>query len=203
MEQLASSSIAETMQPNIAQNRSLRSLGRAASDTPFSSTLAVMYPRIVGLLALLAFSSASLAASICRPGEDSYFFCSFSRKTAALCASTDKSTGVKLLQYRISKGGRVEMQYPNEPQRPEGKFAQSSVLLAHGGEKRVSFQQGEYKYVLYETWDTHSPSYGGIYVLRNGKRLQQYQCDDYTNYKASLFESMPRNLLSEEEYVDF
>ena len=95
------------------------------------------------------------------------------------------------------------MQYPNLPQSPEGTFTQSSVLLAHGGEKRVTFKLGEYTYVLYETWDTHSPSYGGIYVLRNGKRLQQYQCDDYVNFKTSLLESMPPNLLPQDEYVDF
>ena len=142
------------------------------------------------------------AASICHPGETAYFVCSFSAKTAVLCGSTEKASGAKLLQYRISKARRVEMKYPNSPQPPERRFFQSSILLAHGGETRVSFSLGEYKYVLYETWDTRSPSYGGIYVLRHGKLLQQYQCDDYTNPNASLFESMPKNLLPPEEYVD-
>lgn len=95
------------------------------------------------------------------------------------------------------------MQYPNSPEAPDSRFLHSSILLAHGGEMRVSFSVGEYKYVLYETWDTRSPSYGGIYVVRKGKLIQQDQCDDYTNPHASLFESGIKNFLKQEDFVDF
>ena len=162
-----------------------------------------MVPRIAGLLMLSLLSGAAQAASICRAEEEAYFRCTFSGKTAVLCGSIEKDTGAKRLQYRIYKGGRVEMQYPSSPLPPESRFFQSSILLAHGGEIRVSFGVGEYKYVLYETWDTRSPSYGGIYVLRKGKLVQQYQCDDDTDPKASLLESQIKKLLQQEEYIDF
>lgn len=58
----------------------------------------------------------------------------------------------------------------------------------------------QYKYILYESWDTRSPSLGGIYVVRNGKLLQQYQCDDYADPNASLLESGIKKLLQQEEY---
>lgn len=67
----------------------------------------------------------------------------------------------------------------------------------------MSFGVGEYKYVLYETWDTRSPSYGGIYVLHKDRLAQQYQCDDYADPKGSLLESGIRKLLRQEEFIDF
>jgi len=68
---------------------------------------------------------------------------------------------------------------------------------------RVSFAVNEYKYVLYETWDSRSPSYGGIYVLHKSKLIQQYQCDDYTDPQASLFESGIKAHLQQEDFVEF
>lgn len=162
-----------------------------------------MLPRIAGLFMLSLVHGAAQAASVCRAGEEAYFRCSFSGKTAVLCGAIDKDTGVQRLQYRIHKGGRVEMQYPSSPLPPESRFLQSSTLLAHGGEIRVSFSVGDYKYVLYETWDTRSPGYGGIYVLRKGALVRQYQCDDDTDPRASLLESQVRKLLRKEEYIDF
>ncbi|MGE5467412.1 MAG: hypothetical protein ACM3Y9_08315 [Ignavibacteria bacterium] len=155
------------------------------------------------LLILFALSGEALATSVCRAGEEAYFRCSFSGKIAVLCGATDRATGGKLLQYRITKGRRTEMQFPNSPEAPDSRFLQSSILLAHGGEMRVSFSVGEYKYVLYETWDTRSPSYGGIYVVRKGKLVRQNQCDDYTDPQASLFESRINKLLKQEDFVDF
>lgn len=154
-------------------------------------------------VAILIFPCLGWAQTLCRAGEEAYFRCSFSGKTAVLCGSIDKDTGGKLLQYRVHKRGKTEMQYPSSPRPSESRFLQSSILLAHGGEIRVSFGVGEYKYVLYESWDTRSPSYGGIYVLRKGKLVQQYQCDDYTDPKASLLESGIKKLLQHEEYIDF
>lgn len=165
--------------------------------------LYIMLLRAFILLILPIFSSATQAASICHVGEKAYFRCSFSGKTAVLCGASDKDTGRKLFQYRIYKRGKTEMQYPSSSGASEPQFLQSSILLAHGGEIRVSFGIAEYKYVLYETWDTRSPSHGGIYVLRNGKLVQQIQCDDYADPNASLLESGIKKLLQQEEYVDF
>lgn len=162
-----------------------------------------MVQYIAFLFLLSSLSSAAQAASNCRTGEEAYFRCSFSGKTAVLCGSSDKVTGGTLLQYRIYKRGKTEMQYPSSPRASESRFLQSSILLAHGGEIRVSFGVDECKYVLYESWDTRSPSYGGIYVLRNGKLLQQFQCDDYIDPKASLLESGIKKLLQQEEYIEF
>ena len=162
-----------------------------------------MFLRLVFLLILPILYSAAQAASICHVGETAYFRCSFSGKPVVLCGASDKDTGGKRFQYRIYKRGKTEMQYPSSPRASESQFLQSSILLAHGGEIRVSFSIADYKYVLYESWDTRSPSLGGIYVLRNGKLVQQYQCDDYAGPNASLLESGIKKLLQQEEYVDF
>ena len=161
-----------------------------------------MIPHVARLLLLSVLSSAAQAASICRPQEVPYFRCSFSGKTAVLCGAVDQVTGGNVFQYRISRGRRIEMQYSGSPLPPESGFRQSSILLAHGGEIRVSFSVGEYKYVLYETWDTRSPGYGGIYVLRNGKLARQYHCEHDIDPKASFLESGIKKLLQEEEYAD-
>lgn len=158
---------------------------------------------LLGLLALFVFATAANAAPICQAGEVPYFVCKFQGKSATLCGSDNTQSRKSNLQYRLVKQGHIEMQFPKSPQAPNHLFLQSSILLAHGGEKRVSFSVGQYKYILYETWDTHSPGYGGIYVLRQGKLLQQYQCDDYANPNASLVESLPQELLQEETYLEF
>lgn len=157
----------------------------------------------ITFLLLLSLSFAAQAAPVCHEGESAYFRCSFSGKTAVLCGVRDKDTGRKLLQYRIYKRGKTEMQYPSSPHASDSLFLQSSILLAHGGEIRVSFGEGEYKYILYESWDTRSPSYGGIYVLRKGKLVRQFQCHHYIDPNASLLESGIKKLLPQEEYIDF
>jgi hypothetical protein len=159
--------------------------------------------RLPRFLLLLALSGVAQAAPICRVGEVAHFRCSFSGQTAVLCGASDPGTGSKELQYRVYKGSRNVMQYPEPQQLAGSQFRQSSVLLAHGGEVRVSFDVSDYRYVLYETWDTHSPSYGGIYVLRKGRLVRQFQCDDNVDPQASLLESSIRKSLPKEEFVDF
>ena len=159
-----------------------------------------MFLRLVFLLILPILFSAAQAASICHVGEKAYFRCSFSGKTAVLCGASDKDTGGKRFVYRVDKRGKTEMQYPRSPRATESQFLQSSILLAHGGEIRVSFSIAYYNYVLYEICYTRSPSLGGIKDLRKGKLVQQYQCDDYADPNASLLVSGIKKLLQQEEY---
>lgn len=152
-------------------------------------------------LLLLMFATVARLATPCLADEVPYFDCKFQRNAATLCASNEKDTGKQLLQYRMAKRDRIEMQYPNTPKIPDGLFMQSRILLIHGGEVRVSFNVGEYKYILYEGWDTRSPSNAGIYVLRQGKLLQQYQCDEYSE-RTGLLESLRKGSLQEEQFLE-
>lgn len=160
-----------------------------------------MSTRYVVPVLLLTVATVASSTPACHVGEVPHFVCKFQDKTATLCASSEKDTGRKLFQYRMAKRGRIEMQYPNTPQAPDGHFLRSSILLAHGGEVRLSFDVAEYKYILYEGWDTRSPSSAGIYVLRHKRLLRQYQCDEYSE-STGLLESSPMGSLKAEQFLE-
>jgi len=160
-----------------------------------------MSSRYVVSVLLLTVATMASSAPACHVGEVAHFVCKFQDKIATLCASSEKDTGRKLFQYRMAKRGHIEMQYPNTPQAPDGHFLRSSLLLAHGGEVRLSFAVAEYKYILYEEWDTRSPSSAGIYVLRDKRLLRQYQCDEYSE-STGLLESLPKGSLQEEKFFE-
>ncbi len=122
--------------------------------------------------ALLLSNAAFAEGSLCTKSEQEIWACSAGHKRYAVCASNDLSASAGYMQYRVMKGGHLELIYPAKPSHPKGLFS----LKTFGSSASLSFRNGEYQYTLYEP--LAGPA--SIDVEKQGKSIGGFACASAT-----------------------
>ena len=155
---------------------------------------------VASLTLIFLFASTSEAASLCKKDEIEFFTCHLKSKIAVLCGAKDKNSGHLYMQYKTMKKSRLEFIYPAKYSDASLSFKQSYWTLPHGEYIAVSFSSAQYKYILRQAWDTHSPGWAAITVLKQGKLLTENSCNDELGYEPSFLAHLPQGTLPPEDY---
>jgi len=124
------------------------------------------------LFAMLASATvgAWAGSSLCAPEERTVWECPASKKTYALCASSDLGANSGYLQYRAGARGQVEFTVPSAKRHPKGHF----LYTNHWRFARLTFENGAYAYEVEE--QLVGPT--SVRVRRAGKLASEFQCSN-------------------------
>jgi len=104
---------------------------------------------VLSIASLLAGScagpSSSLAAGLCRAGENTYLSCPTPRhKTISLCGS------LPAVQYRYGKPDKVELAYPDDPAQGFRQFGYAHYMRYQTERSEVGFSRGGVDYAVFD-----------------------------------------------------
>jgi hypothetical protein len=131
----------------------------------------------------ILFSLNSVAAektpSLCQKPETEIFNCQLKGKTLSLCGSSDFSKQSGTIQYRFGTLKTIELNYPENPEPPTGKFWSSVADYSGGGESRIHFKNGGYDYIVFENTirtsftpdNRHNPVFNAGLVTKQGAKI--------------------------------
>jgi hypothetical protein len=127
-----------------------------------------------------AVSSPSVEAKrspLCQASERTVVACNTGKKQIAVCAVGELGTASGQLTYRVAAIGQApEMTYPDSPMQASAAFKLGSQNLM--GDKQIaflSFDKGQYRYLVYET-SGKGLDKSGVAVEQSGKRIANLAC---------------------------
>ncbi len=152
---------------------------------------------LIFLLALVSHATNVLAeASLCEDGEVNFSSCMAGEKVASFCASSNLSTNNGYFQYRFGTPKKVEFVFPAERKNPYELFFNS--MSPDGLENRISFKNGNYRYIFFGIDSRHGASFG-IYILKNGKLIKTLPCtDQFSDQDPAAY-----SIIKKEKYIWF
>lgn len=120
--------------------------------------------------------SSTPVATLCTTSEQVVFSCSTGKKLVSLCASPNLKADTGTMTYRVGNVGQpLEMQYPDAGVRSQTAFKQGTLTYARGGVVFVSFERGDYRYVVF-SGSGHGWTNEGVVVEKAGKRIAHLAC---------------------------
>ncbi|MGU3494725.1 hypothetical protein ACLBXM_11840 [Xanthobacteraceae bacterium A53D] len=142
------------------------------------------------VLAVLGTPVAALAQpaptkNLCKPDETVYFACTAKGQAAgklvSLCVS-QSGPADGTLWYRYGRPGAVELTYPKQPMPPRVAFEAGWFHYITGGNSRISFLNGGYRYSVFSAvgrWGKGRAGIvvGGVAVDKDGKRVANIVCE--------------------------
>ena len=128
---------------------------------------------------------------LCNAKEISLFNCEFAGKQASLCVAGATEPYV---QYRFGAKGRIELIYPQQGS-VHGNFRMSTTPYRGGGENRVGFSIGRYRYYVFDSLkvvlaegDEFPVFSSGISVFKDGNRVARFKCLNDSSLSAEAYE---------------
>lgn len=110
--------------------------------------------------------------SLCIGNERVLFACSTGKKLVSLCASNNNAE----MRYRLGVlGQQAEMDFPDAGTPAASVFKLGREAFAGGGAAFVSFDRGEYRYVVF-TGEGRGWTKEGVFVEKAGKRIAHLAC---------------------------
>ncbi len=109
---------------------------------------------IIATLLCSALPSLAATASWCQKQETTIFNCQLGKqKVVSICASPKLSQQSGYMQYRFGKLSATtpELTYPNQQSHPYTHFKIGQTLYASAAASWLSFDNGEFRYVLKDT----------------------------------------------------
>jgi len=93
--------------------------------------------------------------SLCERDEKIVFNCTVGKqpKTISLCSSKRLTKEQGYLQYRFGLPGKIELEYPNERQRPQDAFKYSHYFRAQVDSTEISFTSNGYEYAIVDDYN--------------------------------------------------
>lgn len=141
--------------------------------------------------AVVAAAPAGTVPHLCTASETPIFVCSTGKKRASVCSS--RAGAAEQLVYRLAPlEGAPEMEYPSAGAAAARAFQHGAQTAPDGRPVSfVSFDKGNYRYVVYAGEGGDSPC-RGILVEHSGKRIADLRCqsDAMSSFSAAQFQKL-------------
>ncbi|CAN7684640.1 hypothetical protein [Acidovorax sp. LjRoot117] len=159
---------------------------------PVASVAApVVQPAAAQAPAVVATVPSVNVPHLCTGSETPIFACSTGKKRASVCSSHGGT--IEQLVYRLAPSeGVPEMEYPSAGAAAAAAFQHGAQTAPDGGPVSfVSFDKGNYRYVVYAGEGGDSPR-RGILVEQGGKRIADLRCQSnaMSSFSAAQFQKM-------------
>lgn len=148
----------------------------------------------------------SIRGSLCHSSEQPLFICPLKGRVISVCASKPYTADSGYVQYRSSRGGRMELVYPRSRTAARGHFRYSWQERANGSEQRLRFRIGDYDYLVYDSNEPggyidaeghrDNSGHAGVLVRKHGIVVSRVQCQ-YSDGRSILDHSMAEPLPKE------
>ncbi len=116
----------------------------------------------------------SATKSLCIEGEQIIFSCQLKRATkiVSLCASADLAKERGYLQYRFGLPGKIELQFPQDRQRPQQNFHYAHYFRYQVDMTEIGFRIDGHQYSIFDEYNGEekpSRTDQGVSVTAPGK----------------------------------
>ncbi|HIC7207781.1 hypothetical protein [Burkholderia stabilis] len=139
----------------------------------------------IGAISILGIKEEAQAVEVtlCQSHEEIYFSCSLGGKIVSLCASGNISPNNGYVQYRSGVPAHIDIQFPNKPYPPNGRFEISDISAGNLDCVHIKFKFGKYDYVIYQG----SPS--GVCIKEHGDLISNETCEqgEYQQLNQRVF----------------
>lgn len=109
--------------------------------------------------------------TLCTANENVVWSCRAKTRTISVCASRAITATSGYMQYRAGKPGKLELQYPETPAHPRGRFRYTLYIQ---GNESLEFSNKGYDYSVVE--DLRSAD-DGVYVMKDGAEIGRITCN--------------------------
>jgi hypothetical protein len=128
-------------------------------------------------LILSTMASAAAPATLCQGTEKTIFACTSETKLVSVCASADLDATKGYLQYRLSRKGKLEFEFPKEKKHPKDIF---TYEFEPGSGEYLRFKNGAYGY---ETRQVIPEGLLNVSVTFNDEPFSQFECNATAAHK--------------------
>jgi len=147
---------------SLAASASQATQQEAASHRPISSIRDATWEKYKGMY---------LSNPLCSKNEITLWSCETSKKTHALCSSTQVNRRTGYIQYRVSRNGNIVFEFPNSRIPPVGLF---TYQTSANGDAYLAFSNGGYSYSLIDPLRDRSVIF--VTANRSPNRTSRSQC---------------------------